>query len=321
MKTTFQTILWNQLILVLILGLGWLVPIRYSGAQEPEKKAPEKKAEAKQKITCDDGGPCLIDPPDKKEGITLKQIFGPKKSAVTGIDLTKQPWLVESANLPENHPALSRERMVWAESFHWVPLPEVLPQIPVERWLKPLPPEKAMAGKYILIEAWATWCPPCRRSLPYLNFIQEKYRDDLVVIAICETSEDEIRSMPGNVKLEDIKFSLATDTGRRFATKLGVFGIPHAVLLEPLMGGVVWEGMPTLPGHELSDKVLEKIFAIGRKLRAEDKLPKDSPVKFIVKEPTAEEKEARLKRKHCSYSDLEGENGGPSLDGGDKSSK
>lgn len=305
-------------------------------------------------VICDGPGPCIIDPATGKPK-QAKQAFGgqakidpsgindknatsslpyahnnrdPKSSgkgqekenpavnnvALRRIDIEKEPWLIESANLPVNHPALTRDRIIWADSILWSSINDIVPAIPVEKWLTPLP--KDLAGKYVLVEFWATWCPPCRRSLHYLNYLAEKYKDDLVVVAICEMEEEAIRKITGTIKLPDMKFSVAVDTGRRLANILHVTGIPHALLLEPIYGGVVWEGMPTLPSYELSPPVLEKIMKIGRKLRSEGKLPKEAQIKFLVKKATDQERAAR-KKKHCSSytnQDVPGEaGGGPSV--------
>ena len=37
-------------------------------------------------------------------------------------------------------------------------------------------------GKVVLLDFWATWCPPCRMSIPELVALQEKYRDKGLVI-------------------------------------------------------------------------------------------------------------------------------------------
>ncbi|MDO5308969.1 MAG: TlpA disulfide reductase family protein [Planctomycetia bacterium] len=231
--------------------------------------------------------------------------------AKPAIDLTTQPWLVESANLPANHPALKREHMIWADSNLWVAIDDIIDGIPVEKWLTQSPTPEDLAGKYVLVEVWATWCPPCRRSLPYLNYIAGKYKDDLVVVSICEMDENAIRNMPGpGLNIFELNYFAAVDTGRRFANKLGVYGIPHAVLLEPTIGGVVWEGMPTLPRYELDDKKLEKFFSIGHKLKEAGRLPEKSPIRFVVSEPTAED---RASRRRVSSKDVEETVGAPSL--------
>ena len=145
---------------------------------------------------CLPGGPCVLPPEDgqgtetpvDQPSVNEDDSLPPNSPDAVPeervVDLEKEPWLVESVNLPANHPVFDREKIVWADSLLWTALPDIVPEIPVEKWLTPLPEDRA--GKYILIEVWATWCPPCRRSLNYLNYIAEKYKDDLIVVAICE---------------------------------------------------------------------------------------------------------------------------------------
>ncbi|MBQ9370974.1 MAG: TlpA family protein disulfide reductase [Thermoguttaceae bacterium] len=262
------------------------------------------------------GSPCYVDedgnvvcPTPGHEGPTDLTTLIPDAPQV---DLTTQPWLVESANLPANSPVLKREHMIWADSFLWVAIEDVVDAIPVEKWLTKAPTAEDLKGKYVLVEMWATWCPPCRRSLPYLDFISKKYKDDLVVVSICEMDENAIRNMPGKgLNIFEIGYFAAVDTGRRLANKLGVYGIPHAILLEPTIGGIVWEGMPTLPRYELDDKKLERYFSIGRKLAESGRLPDESPIKFSVSEPSAED---RASRRRVSSKDSEDSFGAPTIE-------
>jgi thiol-disulfide isomerase/thioredoxin len=49
---------------------------------------------------------------------------------------------------------------------------------------------KGAEGKVVIFDIFATWCPPCRGAATHLTALQEKYKDDLVIIGI--TIEDNI---------------------------------------------------------------------------------------------------------------------------------
>lgn len=42
------------------------------------------------------------------------------------------------------------------------------------------------AGKVVLVNFWATWCAPCKAEIPDLVALQEKYRDELLIVGIAE---------------------------------------------------------------------------------------------------------------------------------------
>lgn len=144
-------------------------------------------------------------------------------------------------------------KRIWAYSCLWAKAPK----LEVEKWLTP---EPKTDGKFVLIEFWATWCPPCRKSITLLNDLHKKFGKDLVVIGISHESEADVRAL----KAPKIEYLSAIDTKARTKKELGVFGIPHVILIEP-GGGVVWEGFPLLKGHELTDKTVAKMIEIGRK--------------------------------------------------------
>lgn len=43
---------------------------------------------------------------------------------------------------------------------------------------------KELEGKVVLLNFWATWCPPCKVEIPHLNTLKEKYNQELEVVAI-----------------------------------------------------------------------------------------------------------------------------------------
>lgn len=153
-------------------------------------------------------------------------------------------------------PVPEKGKRLWARSCLW----EKAPELVVEKWLTEEPETE---GKYLLIEFWATWCRQCRLAAPKLNEFQRKFAKDMVIIGISDEAEEVVRGLKEPV----MDFHLAIDTQARMKEKMGVFGIPHAIIVEP-DGYVVWEGFPLLKGHELTEQVVEKILDVGRNRRA-----------------------------------------------------
>lgn len=108
-----------------------------------------------------------------------------------------------------------------------------------------------LAGKAVMLEFWATWCGPCRASIPHVNEIHKKFESKgLVVIGITEEPNQQIKSF---VKENKMEYNIATDKGGKLNKELGISGIPHAVILNKA-GEVVWEGHPA----GLTDADIEK---------------------------------------------------------------
>jgi thiol-disulfide isomerase/thioredoxin len=142
----------------------------------------------------------------------------------------------------------AQEKKLWAKSVLGQPAPDLV----VEKWLTPQPETK---GKFVLIDFWATWCPPCRKAVVELDQFHREFGDKLVIIGISDQSEADVRKMTD----PPINYSIAIDTQKRMYQKLEVRGIPHVIIIDP-KGIVRWEGFPLLDGFELTDTVIKEIL-------------------------------------------------------------
>ena len=124
-----------------------------------------------------------------------------------------------------------------------------LPKLSVQ-WLEKKPDTD---GKPMIVEFWATWCPPCRESIPHLNEIYAKYKDKgLQVVGITDEARAKIIKFKKEVPIE---YLVGLDVGEKYAKPFGIQGIPHAVLVDK-SGKVVWEGHPM----SLKDSQIEEIL-------------------------------------------------------------
>jgi cytochrome c biogenesis protein CcmG, thiol:disulfide interchange protein DsbE len=69
---------------------------------------------------------------------------------------------------------------------------------------------RSYAGQVVLLNIWATWCPPCLHELPDLNRLQETYRDQgLVVITLSDETRGELQRFQQTMPLRTVSAYLA----------------------------------------------------------------------------------------------------------------
>jgi len=114
------------------------------------------------------------------------------------------------------------------------------PEIQAAYWLNTDPLSLAdLRGKIVVLEFWATWCPPCRTTIPHLVKMYNKYKGKGVTF-VSLTNEPRQKVEPFAEKMGMVyPIGGGSPTGRTY----GVRGIPHAFIIDP-SGHVVWQGHP-----------------------------------------------------------------------------
>lgn len=127
-------------------------------------------------------------------------------------------------------------------------------------WIKGQPVD-FQPGKVYVVEFWATWCPPCRATIPHLTDIQKQYKDKGVTVIGVSGERDNLEKVKQFVteQGEQMDYTVALDTeGTVNAGYMDAFGqkyIPAAFIVDG-GGKVAWYGYPL----EL-DAVLPQVIA------------------------------------------------------------
>lgn len=90
-----------------------------------------------------------------------------------------------------------------------------------------------LAGKYVYIDVWATWCGPCRGELPHLKKLEHQFRhNNIAFVSIsCDQNKEAWEKMVKDEKLEGIQLH-AGENGRAFMDAYMIKGIPRFILLD-----------------------------------------------------------------------------------------
>jgi peroxiredoxin len=87
-----------------------------------------------------------------------------------------------------------------------------------------------LRGKVVLVNFWATWCPPCRKEMPDLDALYNKYKDQgFVVLAI---SDEEAAKVTPFISEHKISYPVLLDPGRKVNDAFIVEGIPKSFVYD-----------------------------------------------------------------------------------------
>lgn len=103
-------------------------------------------------------------------------------------------------------------------------------------------------GKRVLLDFFATWCPPCRQELMELNEIIQKYPQENYTI-LCISVDDSINKARTFITDKGYKMTVLFDD-KNIANQYGVTGIPSLFLVDK-EGNIEWSQAGALPKERL----------------------------------------------------------------------
>lgn len=111
---------------------------------------------------------------------------------------------------------------------------------------------KDFQGKVVILDFWATYCPPCIEEIPHLMELKQTYGDDLVLIGLHVGGEEDRPKVPEFVEKLKIDYPLAT---------------PEDLLTSFIFGQE--SAIPQTAIFDRSGKLVKKIVGFDQRIKAE----------------------------------------------------
>jgi thiol-disulfide isomerase/thioredoxin len=88
-----------------------------------------------------------------------------------------------------------------------------------------------LKGEIVFLNFWATWCPPCRAEMPSMEILQQRFKNDGLMILSVDIMEDneEVQEFLTNNKLT---FAAALDTNGRVSDDYNIRAIPTTYIID-----------------------------------------------------------------------------------------
>jgi len=110
------------------------------------------------------------------------------------------------------------------------------------------------SAKLLLIDFWATWCEPCRDSIPKLNGWYQLYRTQgLEIVGVTREGANDV--VPYLKKIP-IVYPIGLENKHNLQDKLSIRGLPYAIFVDR-SGKIIWRGQPS----EINDKLIQSLLA------------------------------------------------------------
>ena len=119
---------------------------------------------------------------------------------------------------------------------------------------------ESFRGKYVYIDLWASWCGPCRREIPFLKKLEQRFKGkDIVFVSIsCDREEEAWRKAMEEEKVSGIQLFVNGDLD--FAKSYVVSGIPRFILLDK--EGRIVDAHMTAPSDPKTEEMLRELTGL-----------------------------------------------------------
>lgn len=106
-----------------------------------------------------------------------------------------------------------------------------------------------LKGKVVIVNFWATWCPPCKREMPSMEVLYQTFKDDDLVMLAINVEKGGREAVAGFLLESPYNFPILLDENSEVQNLYGVFQFPvsfiidrNGLVVKKVIGAVHWMG-------------------------------------------------------------------------------
>ena len=97
----------------------------------------------------------------------------------------------------------------------------------------------ALRGQPVIVNFWASWCPPCRAEMPALQAVYDDYQDRVVILAVNATNQDTLPDALAFQAGSGLTFPILLDTDGTAQRAYAITSLPTTYFIDA--GGIISE--------------------------------------------------------------------------------
>jgi len=104
-------------------------------------------------------------------------------------------------------------------------------------------------GKVVLLSFWATWCGPCRKEMPGMQRLWQRYKDQGLVVVAVSVDKGSLKRVLSFVKRHVLTYPVLLDPTGEVQNRYEVVGLPMSYIIgrdgkisARIIGTKVWDG-------------------------------------------------------------------------------
>ena len=106
-----------------------------------------------------------------------------------------------------------------------------------------------LRGKVVIVNFWATWCPPCRLEMPSMEALYQTFKEDDLVLLAVNVEQDGRESVDRFLQENPYSFPILFDEDAQVQNAYGVFQFPESfiidrngIVVKKVIGAIHWMG-------------------------------------------------------------------------------